>query len=171
LIRAVDDWRPHENKGTKNQHNRKYHPTNKNKNKIKTEVNPIETRSAGCAINTFVNFITTFVIGQFFLSMLCTMQWGVFLFFAGMVLIATLFVVFFIPETKGVPIETLNEVSFAKHWFWKRTVHVHQFRHSVHSMNSAASARSAADAAEHGAAALKGASGANDAAAVKGAVL
>jgi sugar porter (SP) family MFS transporter len=101
---------------------------------VPAEVNPIETRSAGCAINTFVNFITTFVIGQFFLSMLCTMQWGVFLFFAGMVLLATLFVIFFIPETKGVPIETLNEVSFAKHWFWKRMVHVHQQRHSVHSL-------------------------------------
>jgi hypothetical protein len=63
--------------------------------------------------------------------MLCTMQWGVFLFFAGCVLLATLFVIFFIPETKGVPIETLNEVSFAKHWFWKRMVHSHQMRHSV----------------------------------------
>lgn len=98
---------------------------------VPAEVNPIETRSAGCAINTFVNFITTFIIGQFFLSMLCTMQWGVFLFFAGMVLIATLFIVFFVPETKGVPIETLNEVSFAQHWFWKRTVHKHNLRHSV----------------------------------------
>jgi hypothetical protein len=125
-----------------------------NKKQQRTEVNPIETRSAGCAINTFVNFITTFIIGQFFLSMLCTMQWGVFLFFAGMVLIATLFVVFFIPETKGVPIETLNEVSFAKHWFWKRTVHVHQFRHSVHSVDGGAI--DAAKAAEAGAGGVGG---------------
>ena len=115
-----------------------------------TEVNPIETRSAGCAINTFVNFITTFIIGQFFLSMLCSMQWGVFLFFAGCVLLATMFVVFFVPETKGVPIETLNEVSFAQHWFWKRTVHKHQLRHSVHSITSGASGGSATAATAAG---------------------
>jgi len=115
-------------------------------NQKTTEVNPIETRSAGCAINTFVNFITTFIIGQFFLSMLCTMQWGVFLFFAGCVLLATLFVVFFIPETKGVPIETLNEVSFAQHWFWRRTVHRHN-RHSVHSAASGSAASGAVVAA------------------------
>lgn len=75
--------------------------------------------------------------------MLCTMQWGVFLFFAGCVLLATLFVIFFIPETKGVPIETLNEVSFAQHWFWKRTVHRHAQRHSVHSAASGSAASGA----------------------------
>lgn len=133
--------KPHTHIHTNNQPNKQTYKTKKT-----TEVNPIETRSAGCAINTFVNFITTFIIGQFFLSMLCTMQWGVFLFFAGCVLLATLFVVFFIPETKGVPIETLNEVSFAQHWFWRRTVHRHN-RHSVHSAASGSAASGAVVAA------------------------
>ena len=47
-----------------------------------------------------VNLLFTFLIGQAFLSMLCTMQYGVFIFFSGWVVIATLFAYFFIPETK-----------------------------------------------------------------------
>lgn len=37
---------------------------------------------------------------QSFLSILCAMKWGTFLFFAGWVLIMTLFVIFCVPETK-----------------------------------------------------------------------
>ena len=33
----------------------------------------------------------TFVIGQCFVTMLCTMEWGVFLFFAGQLILAVLF--------------------------------------------------------------------------------
>jgi hypothetical protein len=36
-----------------------------------------ETRAAGTAINTFTNLIMTFVVGQTFLSMLCSMKFGV----------------------------------------------------------------------------------------------
>lgn len=50
---------------------------------VPTEVQPLETRTAGTAVNTIVNFAFTFVIGQVFLSMLCGLEWGVFLFFAG----------------------------------------------------------------------------------------
>lgn len=35
------------------------------------------------ALATMVNFILTAIIGQFFLSMLCSMRYGVFFFFAG----------------------------------------------------------------------------------------
>jgi H+/Cl- antiporter ClcA len=40
----------------------------------------------------------------------------------GFVFIMTLFVLFFVPETKGVPIEELNEVIVHRHWFWKNVV-------------------------------------------------
>jgi MFS transporter, SP family, sugar:H+ symporter len=33
----------------------------------------------------------------------------------------TAFIAFFLPETKGVPIESLREV-WARHWYWKRFV-------------------------------------------------
>jgi sugar porter (SP) family MFS transporter len=86
---------------------------------IPSEIQPIETRSAGQSITVFTNLIFTFVIGQSFLSMLCAMQFGIFLFFAGWVVIMSLFVLFFLPETKGVPLEDMPAV-FRRHWFWGR---------------------------------------------------
>ena len=41
-----------------------------------------------------------FIIGQSFLSTLCAMRWGTFVFYAAFVVIAVVFVVLFIPETK-----------------------------------------------------------------------
>lgn len=89
---------------------------------VPSEIQPLETRAAGTGINTFVNFMFTFVIGQAFLSILCTMKWGTFLFFAGFVLLMTLFVLLCVPETKGVPIEELSEVIVNRHWLWSRVV-------------------------------------------------
>jgi MFS transporter, SP family, sugar:H+ symporter len=40
---------------------------------------------------------------------------------AGWVVVMTVFIFFFLPETKGVPIESLREV-WARHWYWKRFV-------------------------------------------------
>lgn len=44
---------------------------------VPSEIQPLETRAAGTAVNTFTNMIMTFVIGQCFLSMLCAMKFGV----------------------------------------------------------------------------------------------
>ena len=52
---------------------------------------------------------------QTYLSMLCVFKWGIFIFFAAMVCIMTLTVLFFYPETKGLPIEECPHV-FADHW-------------------------------------------------------
>jgi hypothetical protein len=89
---------------------------------VPSEIQPLETRAAGTAINTFVNLLMTFVVGQTFLSMLCAMKFGVFFFFGGICLIAILFAIFFIPETKNVPIEEIEETVVHKHWFWSRVV-------------------------------------------------
>jgi hypothetical protein len=64
----------------------------------------------------------TFFIGQLFLTLLCALKWGTFLFFGGFVALMTLFVILCIPETKGVPIEELSEVIIHKHWLWSRVV-------------------------------------------------
>ena len=45
--------------------------------------------------------------GQCFLSMLCAMEWGVFIFFAAWVACMTVFVYFLVPETRGVPLEEM----------------------------------------------------------------
>jgi hypothetical protein len=47
------------------------------------EIQPLETRAAGAGINVASNMLFTFVIGQCFTTMLCSMRYGVFLFFAG----------------------------------------------------------------------------------------
>lgn len=88
---------------------------------IPSEIQPLETRSAGQAITVAVNFFFSFLIGQLFLSMLCAMKWGIFLFFAGWVCIMTVFVFFLLPETKGVPLEYIRRI-FRAHPVWGRTM-------------------------------------------------
>ncbi|KAF3523766.1 hypothetical protein F2Q69_00046654 [Brassica cretica] len=88
---------------------------------VPSEICPLEVRPAGQAINVSVNMFFTFLIGQFFLTMLCHMKFGLFYFFGGMVLIMTIFIYFLFPETKGVPIEEMGRV-WKAHPFWKRYV-------------------------------------------------
>ena len=54
-------------------------------------------------------------------QMMCAMEWGVFLFFAAWILLMTLGVAFFLPETKGVPVESVPAL-FARHWAWRRVM-------------------------------------------------
>lgn len=91
---------------------------------VPSEIQTLETRAAGMSSAVFINFLLSFIIGQTFVSMLCAMEWGVFLFFAGWVLIMTLFVFFFVPETRGVPVEKV-QVLFAKHKIWKKVMGEH----------------------------------------------
>jgi len=86
---------------------------------VPSEIQTMETRAAGMSVAVTVNFLFSFIIGQVFLSMLCTMKWGVFLFFAGWVVIMSLFIFFFLPETKNVPVEQVH-VLFARHPLWGR---------------------------------------------------
>ena len=52
---------------------------------------------------------------QTYLSMLCSLRWGLFFFFAGMCVLMTLTVLGFYPETKGLGIEETPAI-FQKHW-------------------------------------------------------
>mmetsp|Transcript_28770 Transcript_28770/g.63386 ORF Transcript_28770/g.63386 Transcript_28770/m.63386 type:complete len:544 (+) Transcript_28770:163-1794(+) len=88
---------------------------------VPSEIQPLEVRSAGLSISVCVNFLMSFLIGQSFNSMLCAMQYGVFLFFGMFVLIMTIFVTLCLPETKGVPIEEVDQL-FAKHWLWGKVL-------------------------------------------------
>ncbi|KAK6128527.1 hypothetical protein DH2020_037736 [Rehmannia glutinosa] len=80
---------------------------------------PLEIRSAAQSVTVAVNMLSTFVVGQFFLSMLCAMKYGLFIFFAFFVVVMTVFCYFFMPETKNIPIEEMTQV-WRSHWFWKR---------------------------------------------------
>ncbi|GAB4851111.1 Sugar transport protein 13 [Ancistrocladus abbreviatus] len=94
---------------------------------IPSETFPLETRSAGQSVTVCVNLLFTFVIAQAFLSMLCHMKYGIFLFFSGWVVIMSFFVLFLLPETKNVPIEEMTERVWKRHWFWKRYMDEDEF--------------------------------------------
>ncbi|TVT99742.1 hypothetical protein EJB05_54867, partial [Eragrostis curvula] len=84
---------------------------------VPSEIFPLEIRPAGQSINVSVNMLFTFVIAQAFLTMLCHLKFGLFYFLAGWVVIMTVFVALFLPETKNVPIEDMILV-WKSHWFW-----------------------------------------------------
>ena len=52
---------------------------------------------------------------------LCRMEYGTYIFFAFWVFVMTLYVLFFLPETKGVPIEEMC-ILWRKHWFWSKVI-------------------------------------------------
>ncbi|KAK7271558.1 hypothetical protein RJT34_27560 [Clitoria ternatea] len=88
---------------------------------VPSEIFPLEIRSAGQSITVAVSFVFTFAVAQSFLSMLCHFKSGIFFFFGGWVVLMTLFVYFFLPETRYVPLEQMEKV-WQEHWFWKRIV-------------------------------------------------
>ncbi|GMY13247.1 sugar carrier protein C-like [Fagus crenata] len=88
---------------------------------VPSEIFPLEIRSAAQSITVSVNMFFTFIVAQLFLTMLCHMKFGLFIFFAFFVLLMTLFVYFFLPETKNIPIEEMTCV-WKSHWFWRRFI-------------------------------------------------
>ncbi|GJM98346.1 hypothetical protein PR202_ga15347 [Eleusine coracana subsp. coracana] len=88
---------------------------------IPAEVCPLEIRSAGQSIVIAVNFFMTFVIGQTFLAILCHIKSATFAIFGVLICLMTVLVYLFLPETKKVPIEQMNQV-WRSHWFWKNIV-------------------------------------------------
>ncbi|KAI4307384.1 hypothetical protein L6164_030583 [Bauhinia variegata] len=99
---------------------------------IPSEIFPMKIRTTGESISIAVNFAVTFVLSQTFLTMLCHFKYGAFLFYAGWILIMTLFVIFFLPETKGIPLDDMYMV-WAKHWYWCRFVKMEQSQ-DIHSL-------------------------------------
>ncbi|KAG9149263.1 hypothetical protein Leryth_003236 [Lithospermum erythrorhizon] len=88
---------------------------------IPSEIFPLEVRSAGQSINVMVNMICTFIIAEIFIWLMCTIRFGLFIFFAMWVIIMTWFIWKFLPETKGVPIEEMGYV-WSSHPYWKKFV-------------------------------------------------
>ncbi|KAB2617150.1 sugar transport protein 5-like [Pyrus ussuriensis x Pyrus communis] len=88
---------------------------------IPSEIFPMKIRPTGQSMGLAVNFATTFVLSQTFLTMLCHFKFATFLFYGGWILVMTIFVTLFLPETKGIPLDQVYTV-WAKHWYWRRFV-------------------------------------------------
>ncbi|KAF0895530.1 hypothetical protein E2562_013612 [Oryza meyeriana var. granulata] len=109
---------------------------------LPSEIFPLQIRPAGQSISVAVNMLCTFAVAETFLPMLCHMGFGLFYFFSGWVLVMTLFVAVFQPETKSVPIEKMTVV-WETHWFWGRfsdnqDAHVEIANSKVHMYNGTA---------------------------------
>ncbi|KAH7854943.1 hypothetical protein Vadar_019442 [Vaccinium darrowii] len=83
---------------------------------IPSEIFPLEIRSEGLSIIAAANLLFTFVGTQTFLAMLCRFKSGIFFFSGGWVVLMTVFVYLFLPETKNVPIEQMDKVMWREHW-------------------------------------------------------
>ncbi|XP_056697184.1 hexose carrier protein HEX6 [Spinacia oleracea] len=66
---------------------------------VPSEIFRLEIRSSGQSVTVAVNFVFTFIVAQIFLAMLCRFKAGIFFFFGGWVLVMTVFVYYFLPET------------------------------------------------------------------------
>ncbi|KAF7056342.1 hypothetical protein CFC21_063759 [Triticum aestivum] len=97
---------------------------------VPSEIFPLEIRSAAQSMVVVCNMAFTFIIAQIFLMMLCRLKFGLFYFFGACELLMTSFVYFFLPETKGIPIEEMDRI-WATHWYWKRFVEGNGGRRNV----------------------------------------
>ncbi|OEL38560.1 Sugar transport protein 5 [Dichanthelium oligosanthes] len=88
---------------------------------VTSEIFPLEVRPAALGLNGAISGALTFAQSQSFLEMLCSFKYGTFLFYAGWVVVMTAFVAAFLPETRGVPIESMGAV-WERHWYWRRFV-------------------------------------------------
>ncbi|DBA99607.1 TPA: species-specific tRNA processing, variant 3 [Trebouxia sp. C0006] len=84
---------------------------------IPSEIHDLNTRSAGQSITVFTQLVSGATVTQTFLNMLCSLKWGIYIFFGAWQFIAIFFTLFLVPETRGVPIEeAANFVRAHKVW-------------------------------------------------------
>ncbi|KAL2893832.1 Sugar transport protein 5 [Bienertia sinuspersici] len=88
---------------------------------VPSEIFPLKIRPTGQSISVAVNFAFTFLLSQTFLALLCRFKFGAFFFYAGCIAIMTIFVALFVPETKGIPLDSMHVV-WKQHWYWHRFV-------------------------------------------------
>ncbi|KAK9854831.1 uncharacterized protein MYU51_002999 [Penicillium brevicompactum] len=91
---------------------------------IGTELIPLEVRAIGTMLNTVTCWSTNIIISSTFLSMM--KSWtpsGAFGFYSGICFFGWVFVIFFYPECKGMPLEAIRDVfkdgfgvAYSKRW-------------------------------------------------------
>jgi hypothetical protein len=70
----------------------------------------VNVRSLAQACAAASNWFWNFLISRFTPQMFTKMGYGVYFFFASLMILAVIFVFFLIPETKGVPLESMDDL-------------------------------------------------------------
>ncbi|KAK1608730.1 hypothetical protein QYE76_032403 [Lolium multiflorum] len=73
----------------------------------------------GQSISVAVNIGATFVLTQRFIYMMCSFKYATFVYNTAWVAVMTAFVVAFLPESIGLPLEAMSVV-WVRHWYWGR---------------------------------------------------
>ncbi|GJC97856.1 quinate permease [Colletotrichum higginsianum] len=74
------------------------------------EIFPLSIRAKGTSIGASANWMCNFVIALVTPSMLHSISWGLYIFFAAWLALGVVFVWFFVPETKGKTLEQMDQV-------------------------------------------------------------
>jgi Sugar (and other) transporter len=77
---------------------------------INSEMFDQNTRSLGQASAAANNWFWNFIISRFTPQMFIAMGYGVYFFFASLMLMSVAFVFYLIPETKGIPLEAMDRL-------------------------------------------------------------
>ena len=67
-------------------------------------------RSLAQACAAASNWLWNFLVSRFTPQMFTEMEYGVYFFFASLMIISVFFVFFLIPETKGIPLESMDQL-------------------------------------------------------------
>lgn len=74
------------------------------------EIWPLSVRGKGLSIAASSNWMNNFIVGQVTPSMLAHLGFGTFVFFGVFSLMGGLFIIFFVPETKGLTLEEMDDL-------------------------------------------------------------
>ncbi|PQE24315.1 quinate permease protein [Rutstroemia sp. NJR-2017a BVV2] len=77
---------------------------------INSEMFPQNVRTLGQAFAAASNWFFNFLVARFTAQMFSAMGYGVFLFFASLMMCSIVFVWFLVPETKGIPLESMDRL-------------------------------------------------------------
>lgn len=75
-------------------------------------------RSLAQACAAASNWLWNFLVSRFTPQMFAEMGYGVYFFFASLMILSAIFVFFLIPETKGIPLESMDQL-FATNPIWR----------------------------------------------------
>jgi hypothetical protein len=67
-------------------------------------------RGLGLAFAAANNWFWNFIVARFTPQMFTTMGYGVYFFFASLMILSAIFVYFLIPETKNIPLEAIDRL-------------------------------------------------------------